>query len=149
MSEIVFRPFTTPDQHAVRSLVLQGLGEHFGCIDETMNPDMDDVDANYIQPGHLFILAEVDGQLAGTGALKTVAPGVAQMVRVSVCSAQRRRGIGRAIVTQLVQSARQRRYERVLVETNNDWSDAIGLYRSCGFGEYARDDVSVYMVLEI
>ena len=149
MSETVFRRFTAPDQDAVRSLVLQGLGEHFGCIDETMNPDMDDVNAHYIQPGHLFILAEVDGQLAGTGALKTVAPGVAQMVRVSVCAAQRRHGIGRAIVTQLVQSARQRQFERVLVETNNDWSDAIGLYRSCGFSEYARDDVSVYMVLEI
>lgn len=149
MSEIVFRPFTTPDQAAVRMLVLQGLGEHFGCIDETMNPDMDDVDANYIQPGHLFILAEVDGQLAGTGALKTVAPDVAQMVRVSVCSAQRRHGVGRAIVTQLVQAARQHQFERVLVETNNDWPDAIGLYRSCGFGEYARDDVSVYMMLQI
>jgi ribosomal protein S18 acetylase RimI-like enzyme len=149
MSEIAFRPFRTSDQAAVRSLVLQGLGEHFGCIDETMNPDMDDVNTHYIQPGHLFILAEADGQLAGTGALKTVAPGVAQMVRVSVCPAQRRRGIGRAIVMQLVQAARQRHYDRVLVETNNDWPDAIGLYRSCGFHEYARDDVSVYMVPEM
>ena len=149
MSEITFRSFQPADQAAVRMLVLQGLGEHFGCINETMNPDMDDVNANYIQLGHLFTLAEVEGQLAGTGALKTVAPGVAQMVRVSVCSAQRRRGIGRAIVTQLVQAARQRQFERVLVETNNNWSDAIGLYRSCGFHEYARDEVSVYMALEI
>ena len=149
MSVLAFRLFQPSDQTAVRWLILQGLGGHFGCIDETLNPDLDDITANYIEPGHLFILAELDGQLAGTGALTTVAPGVGQMVRVSVDTAQRRHGIGRAIVTQLVEAARQRGYRRIQIETNNDWADAIGLYSSCGFREYARDDVSVYLALEI
>ena len=149
MSEIVFRPFQPSDQSAACALIQQGLGEHFGFIDETMNPDLDDIDVHYIQPGHLFLLAEDEGELVGTGALITDAPGVAQMVRVSVCSAQRRRGIGRAMVTRLVQAARQRYYKKVRVETNKDWFDAIGLYRSCGFSEYARDEISVYMDLDV
>jgi ribosomal protein S18 acetylase RimI-like enzyme len=149
MSEIVFRPFQLADQAAVRALVLQGLGEHFGCIDETKNPDMDDVEANYLRLGHLFLLAEEDGQLVGTGALMRVAPGVAQMVRVSVRSACRRRGIGRGIVMQLLQAARQCGDKRVQVETNNNWPDAIGLYASCGFHEYVRDEVSVYLRLDL
>ncbi|HEY3342419.1 MAG TPA: GNAT family N-acetyltransferase [Anaerolineae bacterium] len=147
MSEILFRPFQEYDQAAARALILQGLGAHFGFIDETLNPDLNDIAAHYIRPGHLFLLAEMEGQIVGTGALINAAPKVAQMVRVSVCHAQRRHGIGRAMVTQLVQAARRHGYRRVQVETNKDWFDAIGLYRSCGFNEYARDDVSVYMAL--
>jgi putative acetyltransferase len=65
---------------------------------------------------------------------------------MSVCPQQRRQGIGRALVAHLLDMARQRGFSRVLVETNHDWEDAVTLYRRCGFVEYARDEVSVYMV---
>jgi ribosomal protein S18 acetylase RimI-like enzyme len=57
--------------------------------------------------------------------------------------------LGRALVSHLLQIARERRLRKVIVETNNDWYDAIGLYERCGFAEYDRDEVSVYMELEL
>src|SRR5690242_17481186 len=40
---LVLRQFAPHDASAMRQLVLAGLGDHFGIIDETMNPDLDDI----------------------------------------------------------------------------------------------------------
>lgn len=147
--QYVIRPFKPDDQLAARALILQGLGEHFGFIDESINLDLDDLDANYCTLERVLLVAEQDAQLVGAGALVTLDEHAAQMVRVSVSSAHRRRGIARQIVTTLVNIARQWGFERMEVETNNDWVDAIGLYQSLGFIEHVRDDISVYMALRL
>ena len=66
---MLIRSFEPRDQTAARQLILAGLGEHFGWIDETCNPDLDDVTANYVEPGHVFLVAEIGGELVGTGGL--------------------------------------------------------------------------------
>ena len=147
LSGLSIRPFQATDQEAARQVVLEGLGGHFGYIDGSLNPDIDDIMANYIVPGHAFVVAEVRGNLVGTGALVTEDEDVGRITRVSVQHKHRRKGIGSALVKHLVGIARRRGLKRLLVETNNDWHDAIGLYKRCGFLEYKRDDVSVYMVL--
>jgi ribosomal protein S18 acetylase RimI-like enzyme len=148
---LTISPFKPADQAAARALILEGLGEHFGWIDETRNPDVDDIAAHYLAKGHAFVVARSDGEMVGTGALLTlsVPDGVGQMVRVSVSRSRRRGGIGAAIARRLLDVARQRGLRRVQVETNNDWYDAIRLYERLGFAEYARDDESVYLALEI
>ncbi len=147
--ELTIRPFEERDQAAARRLVLAGLGDHFGVIDETRNPDLDDILASYVGPGHLFILAERDGELVGTGALVTESVGVGRLVRMSVDRQRRGQGIGRALVAHLVAAARERGDRRLLVETNDDWQDAIGLYRSCGFVEEDRRADEVHLALDL
>ena len=147
--EIAIRPFVAADQAAARALVLAGLGEHFGWTDETANPDLDDIHATYVAPGHRFVVAEVGGELAGTGALVEEAPGVGRLVRMSVAPHHRRRGLGRALVAHLVAEARARGYARLLVETNDDWDDAIALYRRCGFAEERRAAGEVHLALDL
>lgn len=65
------RPFEPRDQDAVRRPILTGLGEHFGWIDETRNPDLDDITAHYTELGHIFVVAEINGELVGVTTLKT------------------------------------------------------------------------------
>lgn len=146
---IYLRPFEVRDQQAARALILDGLGEHFGFIDESRNPDLDDIKAHYVAPGNVFVVAQIEDRLAGTGALITEDEYTGRLVRMSVRRETRRQGIGRLLVGHLLALARERGFTRVLVETNNDWEDAIGLYRRCGFVEYDRDDVSVYLALDL
>ena len=146
---MIIRLFKPPDQSAARQLILTGLGEHFGFIDETCNPDLDDIAANYIEPNHTFVVAEIETKLVGTGALITEREGTGRLVRMSVSRKHRRKGIGRALVSYLLDIARQQGFTRVVVTTEPDWEDAIGLYRHCGFTEYKRDDVDVYFSLEV
>lgn len=145
---VVIRSFALRDQIATRQLILNGLGEHFGWIDQTRNPDLDDIDANYIQRGNDFVVAESDGEIVGTGGLVAVDAQTARIVRMSVSRAHRRNGIGRALVTHLLDLARRRGCARVIVATEPGWDDAINLYTRCGFREYARDEVDIYFALE-
>ncbi len=142
---MLIRPFEPQDQTAARRLILAGLGEHFGWIDETCNPDLDDITANYVEPGHTFVVAEIGGELVGTGGLIAEREDVGRIVRMSVDRAHRRAGIGRALVAHLLNAARQRGFAQVMVSTSPDWQDAVGLYEHCGFIEYRRNDVSVYL----
>ncbi len=143
------RPFTPADQTATQQLILEGLGSHFGFIDETMNPDLDDIWQHYVLTGDTFTIAEIDGHIVGSGALIEEAKGVGRLVRMSVSPNHQRRGIGRRLVHHLIQQAQERGYQYLLVETNHDWYDAIGLYQSCGFREYAKDTESVHMKLTL
>ena len=141
------RPFTPADQQAARALILEGLGERFGFIDETRNPDVDDIVAEYLAQGHLFLVAEdADGALVGTGALRFEPDGVTcQLVRVSVRRDLRRQGIARTLVEALLAEARARGRRRVWVETNAEWRDAIALYERLGFVVFARRDGLVFL----
>jgi ribosomal protein S18 acetylase RimI-like enzyme len=139
------RRFVKADQPAARQLVLEGLGEHFDFIDQTLNPDLDDINLCYLERGHEFVVAELDGVIVGTGALLREARDTVRMARISVSSANRRIGIARSIVRNLVQEAIRLRCRRIVVETNLDWYGAINLYLGEGFTETDRDDESVHM----
>ncbi len=108
MSPAHLRPFAPGDQRAARALILAGLREHWGWLDPNLNPDLDDIAASYIAPGHVFLVAEVGFILAGTGAL-IVNDDIGQIVRVAVHPQWQRRGIGRALVATLLEVARRAR----------------------------------------
>lgn len=148
-ANIVIRPFAAGDQFAARTLILAGLGEHFGAIDESRNPDLDDITATYLVPGQAFVVAEAQGKIVGTGALIKEQEQVGRLVRMSVASAQRRQGIGRALVAHLVSLAREHGYSRLVLETNEGWDNAVGLYQACGFSEVVQTDGLVHMVRDL
>ena len=147
--KIHIRPFTAADQAVARQLILAGLGERWGYIDDTRNPDVDDIKAHYLRQGHLFVVAEAGVEIVGTGALVYVQADTMRMVRLSVHKGWRRLGIGRILVEHLVAAARQRGARRVVVETTRGWHDAISLYQACGFIQYAEDVEDVHLLLEL
>jgi ribosomal protein S18 acetylase RimI-like enzyme len=145
--ELCIRSFEVGDQEQARWLILEGLGEHFGYIDETLNPDLDDILHNYIIPGHVFVVACMGREIVGTGALISLGEGLSEMVRISTRKDYRRRGIGQAIITYLVNVSRQRDDRRIIVKTNASWHDAINLYKRLDFVEYGRTTIGVSLEL--
>ena len=143
------RPFVPADQLAARRLILEGLGEHFGVIDETCNSDLDDITATYVTPGHRFLVVEDVAWLIGTGALVIENASVGRIVRISIAPAWRRRGLARQVLQCLIADARAAGLTRLWVETNDDWLAAINLYRAAGFQEYDRRDGSVYLAFDL
>jgi len=130
----VLRDFTDDDQAAVRALVQGGLRERWGdSFDPSANPDLDDVAAHYVERGAEVVVAEVGGEVVGTGVLQPEQDRRGRILRVSVRAEHRRRGIGRQIVEELVDRARQRGMSAVVVLTDTPWTSATALYRACGF----------------
>src|SRR5581483_5760501 len=147
--ELLIKPFEPNEQVAVRRLILEGLGGHFGYIDETLNPDLTDIMASYIIPGNVFLVAYLGSELVGTGALIPEKEDIGRVVRVSTDQMYRRKGIATTIMRHLLNIARQRGYRRVVISTNNGWEDAIGLYKYLGFIEEARNQPGVSMALDL
>jgi GNAT superfamily N-acetyltransferase len=117
-------------QDQFRTLVLDGMAERWGSVDQSLNTDLDHIDAHYGKDG---VLVALDGGLVvGTGILLLRAP-EGEIVRMSVQPACRRRGIARQILTELLQLASENGINRIVVETNAKWKEARNLYEVCGF----------------
>ncbi|MGE5653829.1 MAG: GNAT family N-acetyltransferase [Bacillota bacterium] len=148
-TSLLIRPFLPRDQASARALILSGLGEHFGFVDYSMNPDLDDIASSYPDGCCTFLVAEVCERLVGTGALVPEGTDDGRIVRMSVCPTHRRRGIGRMMVQRLLAAAKTSGYRRVWIETNRDWYAAISMYESCGFSIHHDDGQSVHMYVSL
>lgn len=94
---------------------------------------------DYAPPGGVLLLALVDGQLAGCGALRPLPavdyPNACEMKRLFVRRAFRRFGLGRVLAQALIERAVQSGYSTLLLDTLDDMEAARGLYGSLGFEE--------------
>ncbi len=136
-------------QEQARALIISGLAEHFHCLDESLDQDLNDIVANYLQNGHVFLVGIIENKVVCTGGLVQKNQSTGQIVRMSVAKEYRRQGLGTIVLQRLVNLAKTRGYRKLLVETNHDWHGAISLYRKYDFTEYRKDEVSVYMHINL
>ncbi len=131
MPALRIEAFAREDQAAARALVLQGLGEHWGQIDERLNPDLDDISASYADG--CFVVARCGDALIGTGGFRPHDASSVQIHRVSVAAARRGEGIGEAIVRRLLDEARRLGFERAVLETTASWRGVVAFWKTLGF----------------
>lgn len=123
--------FNTADQVAVKVLVLDGLAEHFGELDPSLNPDLDDIAASYA--GAVYLVARRGNQVVGCGALIPLDGETGEIVRMSVAADARRQGIGTMVLEALTAAAREFGLKRLVLETTVDWHDLRRFYERYGF----------------
>jgi hypothetical protein len=63
---LLIRLFCPQDQLHARQLILAGLADHWGALDPTRNPDLDDIARSYA--GGLFLVGLLKGRQVATGA---------------------------------------------------------------------------------
>ena len=102
-------------------------------------------------PALRFFLLELDGVPVGCGALRVLAPGVAELKRMFVRRPHRGRGLGRQLLRQLEQEAARGGIRLLRLETGPQQRVAIALYHAAGYcdippyGEYVGSRVSICM----
>lgn len=128
---LVIRPFQPEDQEEVKTLILSGLVDHWGTLDPTKNPDLNNIARSYADA--IFLVAWLDGRIVGTGALVPRVESTAEIVRMSVAADLRREGIGKRILLELIRQAKARGFSRIILETTATWAEVIAFYQSMGF----------------
>lgn len=129
---IEIRPFHPQDQSATKQLILAGLAEHWGALNPSLNPDLNDIARSY--SGQTFLVAVQGKNIVGCGALIEEGGGeYGCIVRMSVALQKRRQGIGRYLLHELETAAQQRNFSKILLETTQTWHNAITFYQSNGF----------------
>jgi len=108
-------------------------------------------------PDITFFCARAEGTLVGVAALHHLDDEHGEIKSMHTAAEARGRGVGRTLVTHLVEVARRRDYRRVSLETGNfdAFEPARRLYASCGFvpcppyGEYVGSTTSECMTIEL
>ena len=149
--EIEIRPFCAADQDAAKQLVLAGLGERWGWIDPTLNPDLNEIAASYAEG--VFLVGYLGDTLVATGALtpEVTPAGVAalRVERMSVRADLRGQGIGRRMLDALLDAAHTRQCALIVLETTSSWSDAVRFYARYGFDVIEERDGETHMDLKL
>jgi GNAT superfamily N-acetyltransferase len=142
-----------PDAQHLSAEVQQEYVRRYGEGDETvMHPD------DFEPPAGLFLIAYLDGVPVASGGWRAkkagphgVRDGDAELKRMFVVSAARGRGLARALLRRLEETAAEAGHTRVILETGTEQPEAISLYTSEGyadvekFGLYRESPLSVCM----
>jgi ribosomal protein S18 acetylase RimI-like enzyme len=91
----------------------------------------------YAQPRGRLLLASIQGEPAGTAALRPVSAGSCEAKRLYVRPEYRGKGIGQALLDRLVEEARAAGYQTIYCDTLKSMSAAQRMYRQNGFCEVA------------
>lgn len=121
-------PYDEPDLQVLIAEVQAEYVERYGGIDRTP------VDATeFAPPAGAFLLGRIEGDPVACGAYRQHAPKVAEIKRMYVRKAWRRRGVARELLAELESRASGAGYERIVLETGLAQPEALALYASAGW----------------
>ena len=132
MSDLELRdePFAGAAAQALIAQVQQEYVERYGGPDATvLDPD------EFIPPRGAFFVGYLDGVAVMCGGWRSLSdwPGTAEIKRMFVAAAYRRRGLARVLLTQIEESIRAAGHDRVWLETGMHQPEAMALYLSSGY----------------
>jgi len=88
--------------------------------------------------GAVFLVGRMNGQPAACGALRTLAPGLGEILRMWVDHPHRGLGLGARMLDALEAAAAALGHRAVRLYTNRSLAEAKAMYRSRGYAEIAR-----------
>jgi ribosomal-protein-alanine N-acetyltransferase len=128
---VTIRPATAADLDAVVELELTCLGADAwsrGLVEQGIAAAL---------PTVSYLVAEVDGVVVGH-AVASAAGDDAELQRIAVDPAYRRRGLAGALLAAVERRAAEDGATRLLLEVREDNTTAAAFYQSRGFGEVGR-----------
>ena len=99
---------------------------------------------DYSPPMGAFLIARRSLVAVGCGAVRTFAPGIAEIKRMWVSPEARGLGLGRRLLHELEKCARNLKLHTVRLDTNETLNEAIRLYRAAGYREIGRFNDNPY-----
>ncbi|MGK5443750.1 GNAT family N-acetyltransferase [Micromonospora sp. URMC 105] len=131
MSEIEIRPlaFDSPVARSLISAALADLGQRYGG-----SGDDTPVDAGeFVPPQGAFLVAYLDGEPVGCGGWRSHGDDTAELKRMYTAPAARGRGVARAVLAAVEESARYHGRKRMILECGDRQPEAIAMYTSAGY----------------
>ena len=103
--------------------------------------------ADFAPPTGIFLVGFHDGEPVCAGGIKRIAPDAAEIKRMYVVPAARRRAVARTLLRALEGAARERGYAFVRLDTGPLQGGAVALYASEGYteiGNFNANPIAAY-----
>jgi GNAT superfamily N-acetyltransferase len=106
-------------------------------FDDGFDPAMSNPvhDEDLVPPAGVFLLATLNAEPVGCGAVKLHHDARAEIKRIWVTDTVRGLGIGRRMLSELERYAAERGWTTVQLDTNRNLTEAIAMYHSAGYRE--------------
>jgi ribosomal protein S18 acetylase RimI-like enzyme len=101
--------------------------------------DLRNINESFVGRGGEFLVIELDSRVVAMGGIVPNERGQAEVLRVRVHPALRRRGLGRAIMTALEERAAQLGLSEMHLDTTAQQPEAVAFYRGLGYQEAGRE----------
>jgi N-acetylglutamate synthase and related acetyltransferases len=135
ISDLKQRLATNVDSEAVQALVFGVLAEYGLAPDfDGTDQDITDIETNYLDRGGIFEVIENDeGKIVGTVGLYPLDETTIELRKMYFASEIRGRGLGKKLLREMIEKARNLGYLRVYLETASVLKQAVHIYESAGF----------------
>ncbi|MEV1328857.1 GNAT family N-acetyltransferase [Micromonospora costi] len=133
MSEIEIHavPFDAPVAQRLIRAALADLGARYGGSGDETPVDP----AEFVPPAGAFLVAHIDGVAVGCGGWRSHGEGgdTAELKRMYTAPEARGRGVARAVLAAVEESARAHGRKRMILECGDRQPEAIAMYGSAGY----------------
>ena len=137
-------PTLSPARDLLAAMVAE-MNELYGDIEGPNVPSA--TPADFAAPYGIFLVGYDDAEPVCAGGLKRLDEQAAEIKRMYVAPAARRRGVARALLDALEDAARARGYAVVRLDTGARQPHAMTLYRSAGYvdiGNFNANPLAAY-----
>ncbi|TNE44281.1 MAG: GNAT family N-acetyltransferase [Deltaproteobacteria bacterium] len=143
-NDFVLRPATREDGPAVMALVSTVLQEYGLKTDpQSTDADLADIEASYLEPGGWFqVVVGPSGDIVGSVGLFLEDSESCELRKMYLLPQARGVGLGRELLDQALEQARQSGFRRVTLETAKVLKEAIAMYERYGFQPYRPEHLS-------
>jgi ribosomal protein S18 acetylase RimI-like enzyme len=104
----------------------------------------DEAAVDFNPPNGAFVVAMYGDDLVGCGAIQFLDGDRAEIKRMWVSPRQRGLGLGRRLLANLEREIQASRRSTVVLDTNESLTEAIAMYRSCGYEPIDRYNDNPY-----
>ncbi len=126
------------------------LDQYFAELARRFDAGFDPANGNMLEPAEMtppagwLVVARLDGEPVGCGALKRLDVRLGEVKRVWIAPRARGTGVASRIMGELEALAREAGFSAVRLDTNRTLTEAHALYRKLGYGEIARYNANPY-----
>jgi ribosomal protein S18 acetylase RimI-like enzyme len=142
MKDVLYRRYQEGDKKYVWDLHVQALKDTGAFLEDGpkgFDDDLLHIKKVYLEGNGEFIVAVIEGNIVGMGALKKVNTQRAEIKRMRVKKEHRGKGIGKNMFQILEKQARTLSYKKLVLDTTTKQEVAQSFYEKYGFLEIKRE----------
>jgi putative acetyltransferase len=161
MEDLVIRKVQQSDNLPLAAMIREVFDEHKAPHKCTVysDPTTDDLYALFQQDRSVLWVAQINGEALGCCGIyhtEGLAEDCAELAKFYLSEKIRGRGIGKQLMQQCVQSAKQMHYKKLYIESLPQFSKAVSMYEKYGFtkldkplGNSGHTSCNIWMIKEI